>query len=400
MSLRVYITVAALVFLSCCSPGNSSGDTSWRLSNEKLPVVVITDLYHPHQDAGDNMDLINAFALDNVDLRAVLLDVTASFREPLSSHPSLWQDPYGPREPGVIPVMQLNYIFDRTVPFGIGPSTMMRSAGDRMEQAPKFERQAVELLLKVLRESQEPVQILSFGSARIPAVAYNTDPALLREKVSRIHLSAGCARKAGAEYDKPDGGPTGGEWNVALDPHAFVRIVTSDLPVALYPCAGANGVFETDENSSYWKLDDMGFLRDMDPKLQCYLRFVFERTLDNSSYLAAMDRGAPYSEGLVVPPESFHVWESAAWLMATDRRIVDCGDGRFVIKRAAEITPGETVVEDELVPCKLDVDREGNFTFRHTDGNSNISIYRRPDPSLNQRALNSAVPLLYGSYRP
>lgn len=32
-------------------------------NTKKIPVVVITDLYHPYQDPGDNMDLIMGFGL-------------------------------------------------------------------------------------------------------------------------------------------------------------------------------------------------------------------------------------------------------------------------------------------------------------------------------------------------
>ena len=44
-------------------------------NDSKIPVVVITDLYHPYQDPGDNLDLINAFSLQDVDLKAVILDI-------------------------------------------------------------------------------------------------------------------------------------------------------------------------------------------------------------------------------------------------------------------------------------------------------------------------------------
>lgn len=40
----------------------------------KIPVIVITDLYHPAQDPGDNFDLLMAYALPNIDLKAVILD--------------------------------------------------------------------------------------------------------------------------------------------------------------------------------------------------------------------------------------------------------------------------------------------------------------------------------------
>ena len=102
---------------------------------------------------------------------------------------------------------------------------MMKSPQDKMLDIPAFQQQGVELILKVLRESKEPVSILSFGSARPIAVAYNRDPKLFHAKVKRIHLSAGASS------------PDYLEWNVGLDPNAIVCLLRSDLPVAIYPCA-------------------------------------------------------------------------------------------------------------------------------------------------------------------
>ena len=42
---------------SCLPCGKASGQY------KKIPVVVITDLYHPYQDPRDNMDLIMGFGL-------------------------------------------------------------------------------------------------------------------------------------------------------------------------------------------------------------------------------------------------------------------------------------------------------------------------------------------------
>lgn len=61
----------------------------------KIPVIDVTDLYHPCQDIGDNFDLITAYALPEIDLRAVILDCTDEWRS-------------GSRlDPGFIPVTQL-----------------------------------------------------------------------------------------------------------------------------------------------------------------------------------------------------------------------------------------------------------------------------------------------------
>ena len=67
------IVCIALILAFPC--GKASGQY------KKIPVVVITDLYHPYQDPGDNMDLIMGFGLPDVDLKAVLLDITDAFRK-------------------------------------------------------------------------------------------------------------------------------------------------------------------------------------------------------------------------------------------------------------------------------------------------------------------------------
>ena len=54
------IVCIALILAFPC--GKASGQY------KKIPVVVITDLYHPYQDPGDNMDLIMGFGLPDVDL--------------------------------------------------------------------------------------------------------------------------------------------------------------------------------------------------------------------------------------------------------------------------------------------------------------------------------------------
>ena len=193
-----YLAVMMLVILlaggALAAPKDKSvSRTAHTLSNTvKVPIIDVTDLYHPHQDVGDNFDLVAAYALPEIDLRAVILDAHDSFRKPVSDHPLLskyWIDKSGPRDPGFIPVLQLNYIFNRNVPTAVGPFTMMKSPQDKMLDIPAFQQQGVELILKVLQESKEPVSILSFGSARPIAVAYNRDPKLFHAKVKQIHLS-------------------------------------------------------------------------------------------------------------------------------------------------------------------------------------------------------------------
>lgn len=80
-----------------------------------------TTSIHPHQDVGDNFDLIAAYALPEVDLRAVIFDVTDEYRKPVGQVAGLPADKVGPREPGYLAVEQLNRIFDRAVPCASAP---------------------------------------------------------------------------------------------------------------------------------------------------------------------------------------------------------------------------------------------------------------------------------------
>ena len=113
---------------------------SQKKAAKKNPVIVITDLYHPAQDPGDNFDLLMAYALPNIDLKAVILDCTEPFRQPLAVNPGegLYPDDGGPREAGYTPMLQLNYIFDRTVPFAAGPFYPMKKENEKMLDIPKF----------------------------------------------------------------------------------------------------------------------------------------------------------------------------------------------------------------------------------------------------------------------
>lgn len=380
-----------------CIFSNARGTNT---SIDKIPIVVITDCYHPYQDPGDNLDLIMGFALDNVDLKGIVLDITNSFRKDTADHPFLWKDPRGPREAGIVPVMQLNYIFNRDVPFAVGPMEPMKSEIDQMKDIPGFQENGIKLLINILRKSETPVEILSFGSARILAVAYNREPDLLKSKIKQIHLSAGTAT-TNYELGKDSGANSipGGEWNVALDVFAFTRLMRSGLPIAIYPCAGKDGGFVKDNNNTFWLIKDMSFLKDLNPKLQRYLYFAFNRSVQND-FLCAMDNGILFSDRNVNIIEPFYVWETAIWLKATKREIVKTVQGEFFICKKNQISMSDTLIDNSLINCKIELRNDGRFKYSYTNEPTNYSIYFRNDKTLNEIALQKAFPALLKSFQP
>ncbi len=93
----LFLFPCLFVFVNCDNNNQNGGK----------PVIFITDLYHPYQDPGDNVDIILPYALPEVDLKAVIFDVTDEYRQPICPN-----NDKGPREPGFIPIAQLNYIFN------------------------------------------------------------------------------------------------------------------------------------------------------------------------------------------------------------------------------------------------------------------------------------------------
>ncbi len=356
-------------------------------SARKVPVIDCTDLYHPHQDVGDNVDLLAAYALPEIDLKAVILDVTQRYRQAFADHPDpQYRDPTGPRDPGFIPVLQLNYLFGREVPCAATPFEAMRSPGDAMLDAPPFQQQGIGLLLRTLRESPEPVELLLFGSARAAAVACNREPDLMKAKVRRVHLCAGASS------------PDYLEWNVMLDRHAFVRLLRSDLPVAIYPCATGEGPFAYGRHNCFWKLPDLKFIADMDPKLQAYLAFAFTRST-RMDFLRAVEQAPPPEVVQSFVNRPHNVWETSVWMQVANRRLVRRADGTHRLVPAAEMLPSDKVFPNELRPCRVTVRDDCMFTFELTDGPTNFWIYDRGDPMENERALREALPALYTGFR-
>ena len=350
----------------------------------KIPIIDVTDLYHPYQDCGDNFDLVAAYALPEVELRAVILDVTERFRQ-RSTQAGFYSDASGPRDPGFIPVTQLNYIFGRRVPVAAGPFYQMRSGTDPMIDGPRFGQAGVELILETLRDSAEPVDILCFSSARAIAAAWNRQPELLRQKVRRLHLSAGAA----------PGGYL--EWNVALDPYAFARLLRSDLPIALYPCATSEGPFSYGQHNTYWNLPNLEFIRGMEPRLRRYLGFAFGR-IARMDFLRAMDEDLPAEimEGMY--KTEHRVWETAIWQTLTGRRLVKCQEGfRLMPVPEAGRNPG---LPSDLRPVHLNVRDDGDFDFTFTRSPTSCYLYDRGDARANEAALREALPALYQGFTP
>lgn len=222
------------------------------------PVVHLTDLYCPPQDPDDTLDLLTLHALPELEIRAVVLDPTRRF---LRARRDGGYDIA--REPGLATVLQLQHLTGTAYPVATGPIDPLRDTSDDCRDRTLGEQAGVELILRVLRESDRPVVVSVVSSLRPLVAAYNRNPALCEERIDRVLVNAGTA--SGEER----------EWNVLLDPVAYDALGRTRLRVDWFPCAGGDGPCAQEELNTYWSADLRLLLTGLPTSLRAWLHHSF-----------------------------------------------------------------------------------------------------------------------------
>ena len=323
----------------------------------RIPLVHITDLYHPPQDPDDHLDLATIAALPEYDLRGVVLDVTKKF---LMAKPDGWDIAL---DPGYVPVAQLAYLTGRAIPAAMGPTEPLAHPGDAALDRPRTEQAGIGLLLDVLQRSDVRVTISLVGSGRVLAAAFNREPELLRAKVRAVLLNAGAT------------GGTKREWNVGLDPAAYIALWRSGLSIDWYPCATNRSAFEqAHERGTYWKAAQSGLFRDLPAGLRAWFCYAFTGTQrgDIIHALADSGRGAPWEQVLA---GDRNMWSTASLVMGAGRVLAQMPEGwRFVPAGAAT---GLELWPFRLDPIRATVDDEARVTWQPAAGTSPLRLFGR-----------------------
>ena len=123
------------------------------------------------------------------------------------------------------------------------------------------------------------------------------------------------------------------EWNVILDPHAIVRLLRSDLPIAIYPAAPKKRLLSpTVRTTVIGSCRNLQFIKEMSPPLRAYLAYAMSNANRSTSCERAKgSRPRPCSRRS--PGKPHNVWENAVWLHITGRKMVRRRDGHFACSR-------------------------------------------------------------------
>ncbi len=252
-------TCGLVVICACLCPAVCSAG---------VPVIYSTDLYHPHDDPDDHFDLATLFALPELELKGIIIDM-ANIHQQLPGQGA-------EKKPGVVALQQMIHLSGRRVPYATGLDQPLRGADDQALDQSADAQGGVRMILSTLRESREKVCIFAVGSLRDVAAAYNRDPELLRTKVRAIYANVGTG---------PDGYQE--EWNVGLDQQAYRRVLLSDLPVHWYPCFGRDSYF------TYFVVDQTEMLKGSAAPLRAFFDYALTRSQEEPIPYLAKDLPAP-----------------------------------------------------------------------------------------------------------
>jgi len=303
---------------------------------------------HPHDDPDDHFDLACLYAHPEVDLRAVILD----------------NGEHQAKRPGHCAVWQLNYLTGRHVPAAIGLRSKLKAPDDPGLDQPADHQHGVHLMLQTLRDSAEPVAIVFVGSARDVVAAYNRAPELFRAKVRSIHGFIGEASD-----------PKFVEYNVGLDPQAYVRLLRADLPFFWVPCFDG-GLWQNRGHASFWRIRHGEVLEQAPaPLLRYFLYMLRKETADPIAYLSQ-----PMSP------------EDRRWLMEGKRNL---WVGALVGLAAGG---GLRLAEREVVgfsPVDVTVDSSGNVRVGQSPGARRVMRFEVKDqPSFAAAATAATAGLM------
>jgi hypothetical protein len=315
-----------------------------------------TDLFHPHDDPDDHFDLATVFAMPELDVRAILLDLGRRQRE----------------KPGRVPVEQMLKLTGRTVPYACGLSEKLKSPDDKGLDQAREDQAAVELMLKTLRESPEPVVVTTAGSVRDVCAACNRDPELFRKKVARLYINIGNLLE------------NRNEWNVHLDEKAYIGVMRSGLPVYWCPCLPIR-----ENRSTQWAFKHGQVLEGVPPALLNYFIYALQVPRpDELDPMAALTMDLRPWRHILMDMER-NMWCTGGLIHAADRHIYRVGD-RWVA--AASSPEGGTPADVfTFVPVRVEINDKGNTKWAEDASNPNMHLYKVTDPKNHEAALRSCL---------
>jgi len=324
---------------------------------ERIGIIYGSDLFHPHNDPDDHFDLATLFALPGLDLRAVLLDLGNRQKD----------------KSGRIPLEQMFRLSGKRAPYATGLSRPLRNPKDTGIDQPAEDQGAVELLIRTLRESPEPITVIMVGSVRDLCAAFNREPELLQAKLGRVYLNMGNAGSSS-------------EYNVDLDINAYIGLLRSGLPIWWCPCMPMR---VDDPGSTFWEFRQAEVLdRAPLPLLNFFIYALQTVSPKDVDPQAALDMDLRPWRHLVLKMKR-SMWATASLLDAAGMKIYKVGS-QYVPARVAP-EGGRLVEAFTFVPARVEVDDQGKTRCVLNTPDANMQAFRVLDAKEYSEAMKGCL---------
>jgi hypothetical protein len=312
-------------------------------SNNSIPIIYSTDIFHPHADPDDHYDLATLYSLDELDVRGIVLDRGNIIDSRKTS------------QNGEIPVKQLNYLTGRSIPYAHGLEWKLRSMFDKGLDQPDQYQGGVELVISELDKSKNKVNLFAVGSLRDFAAAYNRKPELFKEKVKAIYIEGGRWSNNIQHLNNDILTIDQSEHNVRYDSLAFARLLLSDLPIYWFPVS-----------TTHYKLNLDDIHSVLPENLSKYFAYMYLKSNDDP--INFLKKNAEFRKyGMR------NMWSTLAFIHISGRGIYKTTKGFEALKRS-DMGVELPVEISTFQPVKLTLDR-------HTSKNLNAVRATRGEQS-------------------
>ncbi len=343
----------------------------------RYSIIHTTDLFHPHGDPDDHFDLALQYALSvrkYTKLERVIIDHPS--RAAAANH--------GFYSPAVLSVAQLNVITGEEVPVSIGCQQQVRKRVDDLSDIPLRQSSAIDMILRVLKDAEEPVRIVIVGDCSDIAAASRRDPELFRTKCNRVYVNAG----TGCNIENHER-----ECNVITNPNAYAAMF--DLPCPVYWCPCFHSIHPLPEyfgpknegkhGSVY--LTDQSFLFDhMSVRLQNYFSYMFECSTD-PMWLAWLDRKESSAQLEYERTQKRRLYSTAGILHAAGITVDVNGDFSDLYSEDKGVF--------SFIPINVTCDDHGFTRWERARGDTQRYILNIPDNYNYASALTIAISKLF-----
>jgi hypothetical protein len=337
-SFILFVCIALLIIIGCNFPGSNTNH-----EKRAVPVIYTTDLFHPPGDMDDQVDLAALYAIKGIDLKAIVLDAGKTQE----------------KRPGRLPVSQINYLTKRKIPTSIGLGLKLKSPWDpALWQSGKYQN-GVHLILETLSRSEKKVAIVTVGSLRDVAAAFNRNPQLFRDKVSRLFIFAGEATKEGFS-----------ETNVKMDRHAFVRIMQSELPVFWVPCFDG-GRWQNHGRASHWLTNYQKILKNSSAPLLQYFIYAYIRSSKPPIEFLYQPVNAEWKKKLF--KKQRNLWGASVFLAVANKGI-SIKSGYPIVSMTDET--GKDDLLFDFVPVRIRVTERGEVLYDNQPSAREVMQFR------------------------